>query len=467
MRKKVFFIASLILSLASFGEERTAYILVPSSLALEDIKVTGIVKDGTTETNILKEVTAEGEEVLTLDTLRDSEEIGVVVQDSMMSSYGDTKYVEVVVANIEGGDDVKFVMGYPLEGKEIPTYTYIASSDVKDNTTIDTNFHDESVMTMDVIDASDFTYDTFPGYELTDDVRISGFVVGEEEMDSAALPSNIVDIYSKNGELEDAINKVLGGAAINPTNSDKNSEFELWAVETDAEGNVIPTYLKDEGGEYILDSSGNKQIIYRMNQDGSYALDADGNMIPEGNRVLLFTSKDSDGEGPEYIDLRNIKDENIGAGEQFYPSDDYPPLFENLVFDIDVRFKNAQGETININNEDVPIGLGSGADKYKWQFYNMEDVTLTFYGGNNIYFNFKGDSVGIIPPDGSDPSDIPLPVAEELYVIEDTGEFQEREAELISKYQGVVRKRTTNVKMKVMTSAGSGEKNFEIETIDE
>ncbi len=454
MRKKVFFIASLILSLASFGEERTAYILVPSSLALEDIKVTGIVKDGTTETNILKEVTAEGEELLTLDTLRDSEEIGVVVQDSTMPSYGDTKYVEVVVANIEGEDDVKFAMGYPLEGREIPTYTYIASSDVKDNTTIDTNFHDESVMTMDVIDAADFTYDTFPGYELTDDVRISGFVVGEEEMDSAALPSNIVDLYSKNGELEDAINKVLGGAAINPTNSNQNSEFELWAVETDEYGNVIPTY--DDNGE----------IIYRVNQDGSYALDADGNKIPEGNRVLLFTSMDS-GENPIYIDLRSVNDGDIEAGEQFYPSNDYPAPYDYLVFDIDVRFKNAQGETININNENVPIGLGSGADKYKWQFYNMEDVTLTFYGGNNIYFNFKGDSVGIIPPDGSDPSDIPLPVAEELYVIEDTGEFQEREAELISKYQGVVRKRTTNVKMKVLTESGSTEKNFEIETIEE
>ncbi len=455
MRKKVFLIASMILSLASFGEERTAYILVPSSLALEDVKVTGIVKDGGDETNLLKDVTAEGDTLLTLDELRDSEEIGVVVQNSSMSSYGDTKYVEVVVANIEGGDDVKFAMGYPLDGREIPTYTYIASSDVKDNSTIDGNFHDESIMTMDVIDATDFTYDTFPGYELTDDVRISGFVVGEEEMDSAALPSNIVDIYSKNGELEDAINKVIGGAAINPTNSDKNSEFELWAVKTDENGDVIPTY--DE----------NDQIIYRQNQDGSYALDKDGNKIPEGERVLLFTSKDSGEENPLYIDLRNIKSEDIGAGEQFYPSGSYPAPFDNLVFDIDVRFKNANGETININNEDVPIGLGTGSDKYKWQFYNMEDVTLTFYGGNNIYFNFKGDSVGIIPPDGSDPSDIPLPVAEELYVIEDTGDLKEREAELISKYQGTERKRTTNVKMKVMTSTGSGEKNFEIETMEE
>lgn len=440
------------LSVVSLGESRTAYIMVDSGLSLDSVKVTGIVKESSssekqfTQSGILN---ASADEKITIN----------VAEATEYQSYGGTKYIKLAIDGVEGTDDVKFVLGYPIEGRDIPTYMIIASEDIKtatvDGGSIEDLFNTETRSLEDLVDAGDYTYDTFPGRELSQDTRISGVVVGEQPMEESEQPSNIVDLYSKNGELDDAINKVNGGAAINPTNSNQNSEFELWAIKTDENGDIIPTY--DENGD----------PIYRVNQDGSYALDKDGNPMYEGERVLLFTSKESGDEAPLYGDLRSIN--NSTPQGELYPGGYSSPFegHDHYVYDIDVRFKNANGETININNEAVDIGLGTGSDKYKWQFYNLEDVTLSFYGGNNFYFNMKGDAVGIVPPSGSNPDDIPLPVAEEFYAIDDEGGFKERSADITSKYESSEKFRSSNVKMKVMTESGSNEKNYEIEGIKE
>lgn len=442
-------------SLICMAESRTAYIMVDKDLDLSEVKVSGIIKEsGSSE----KKFTESG-----ITSAGLGEKITITLDEATeYKAYGDTRYIKLEIDEVENTDGVKFVLGYPVSGKDIPTYVVIASQNIKDadinGDSLEELFQKETRDMENLVSAGDYDYDSFPGRELQKDTRISGVVIGEQPMDDSILPSNIVDLYSKEGgELDDTVNKVTGGAEINPNNSNTNSEFELWAVKTDVDGNVVYK----------------EPLVPRLNQDGNEAKDENGNTVYEAERVLLYTSKDSGDENPLYFDLRSVvpvkKNDNykdgdvpVETGSSLYmgdPSDEDP--YKHFVFDIDVRFKGSG--TININNKPVDVGLG---DK-KWQFYNVADVNLTFNGGNSFYFGLKGDEVGIVPPDGSNPGDIPLPLSEEFYAIEDSGDFKEGEAEIISTYENTTRRRKTNIIMKVMTETGSTERNYEIENIDE
>jgi len=486
VRKKIGLMGILILSILSLAETRTAYILVPGDLNPEEVKVSGVIKDG----NVL--FTEAG----AVDT---GEEVDVtVVESTTYPAYGDTKYIKMSVEGVEDTAEVKFMMGYE-SGTEggIPRYTIISSSDIKDNTEVQDAFYGtettEGINGLEMMDFNIITsynnYDTFPGRELTgEDTVLSGFVVGDQVIDDENTePSNIVDIYYKKDE-ESPYNVVDGGAGISPTASDQNSEFELWAIKVygpgDDEGK--PVLALDSNGNKIQRTDGAGNLLYALGSDGNEIKDDAGNSVPlwEPERVLIYTSKDTDEDIILGGDLRTI---NFDEG-QVFPTDTLDTAittfqsategdlntgtrydsdwegFPHYKFDVRVRFKNANGEELDINGEPVDLGSGSGQDRYQWQFYELDGVELYFNGGQKFTFGMDGTHVIIIPGDGIE---VPTPVEQKIYVMEDSGKLMEGDATITSKYEDTVKYRTSNVKMKVMTESGITEKNYEIENIKE
>ncbi|GLI57675.1 hypothetical protein PM10SUCC1_31890 [Propionigenium maris DSM 9537] len=472
-RKKIILIGSLILSALAFAETRTAYILVPHNLNPEDVKVSGIISGGDTFTQ---------------------DNTGVTVTDtdpSDYTAYGDTtKYLKLAVGGedaddvkLTSGDEVKFMLGYE-SGEEagLTRYTIIASPDIED-------YHDEiqagvSAETeymngLEIMEFGNITgydnYETFPGRELTSDPTIySGFVVGDQKMDETGEPSNIVDIYYAKGDPGDnPINVVDGGASLNPGTGQDN-EFQLWSLRVESkvlndDGTYTYTYLKTVGEETIPTET-----------------------REEADRVLLYSNHTSaTDETPLYSDFSEFSPSEspiegvfYSEGESYVASDgiSYPyGYYDNFVFDVSVRFQgdkvpmlDENGEivydkngkmvmvspSVIINGEDV---LDGGGKQFYWSFNNTSDVTLEYLGGQ-ILFNFKGDSIIVVPEDGQD---VPEPIAQKIYVMDDGGKFMEGDATITSKYEGTVKYRTSNIKMKVMTGSSTTEKNYEIESIEE
>lgn len=476
-RKKIGLAGILILSALALSETRTAYILVPSNLNPADVKVSLINDSNETFTEVSDEVT--------------------VVATSDYPTYDNTQYIKMTLDGVADSEEVKFMMGYESgEENGIPRYTIISSSDIKDNAEIQDAFYGsedaEGINGLQMLDFSEITsyneYETFPGKELTsEDVVLSGFVVGDQVIsDDNTEPSNIVDIYYKQDE-DSPYNVVDGGAGISPTASDQNSEFELWAIKVygpdagDDEGK--PVLALDSNGEKIQRTDGAGNLLYALGSNGNEILDTSGNPIPlwEPERVLIYTSKDTEEDIILGGDLRTI---DFDEG-QVFPSEDLDTAittsqsanegdpttgerydsdwegFPYYKFDVRVRFKNANGEELDINGEPVDLGSGSGPDKYQWQFYELDGVELYFNGGQKFTFGMDGTHVIIIPGDGVD---VPTPVEQKIYVMEDTGKFMEGDATMTSKYEDTVKYRTSNIKMKVMKK--SGEEHYEIENIE-
>ncbi len=415
MKRLSVLIFVFVMPILSFSDTLTAYILVPSYVNTTDIEVVGIAKSNEEKF----------EETGSIELSDPTINVTLTDVSSTYESYGETKYIEFKVDNGNNGElgSVKFMLGYVDTSGAIDSYTIISSSDMKDNSTIESNVNDNNIEGLDIIDISNLsgydTYDTFPGMELEDDMRITGFTVGDIEMDTSTLPSNIVDIYYKDGDIGDAVNVVSGGAPINPNASDSNNRFRLYAVKTDSDGNI----QYDETGDSI--------------------------------RTLLYANKTKNtDEQPIYGD---ISDASKG---QLYPDDDLTPPYDYYRFDVIVRFKGGN-ETLDINGEIVRLSEVG----FTWEFQNMEEVNLIKSGNNSYYFGFEGDEIIIIPEDPD--AEVPPPVGEEIIVIEDSGEFQEGQVDITSKYKESNKVRTTKVKMKVLTESGTTEKNYEIEGIDE
>lgn len=415
MRRKIVALFLGALGIIAMAETRTAYILVPNTLDTSEVKVTGIIKESPSSEIYFSEIGVDDPDT----------EIAVVVGDSSeYSAYTGTKYIKMSIDGIESTDEVKFILGYPVDNGGIPTYTIVSSSEIKDSEQMQENFEDEAISGLDMIDMSNMgshsNYDDFPGKELSEDITISGFVVGNSERDESIDPSNIVDIYYKTGDIGDPVNIVNGGAPINPTGSPKNNEFQLWAIKTDEDG----------------------EIVYEI---------VNGEEVPV--RTLLYSNK-----GDETPLFGDFSDKNYTKG-QLYPSDDLEDPYENFVFDVVVRFQGG-GNSLNINGEDVTFSEAG----FKWEFYNIDDVALSYGGsGNQFYFGFEGDSIIIVPEDPN--VDVPPPVSEELYVIENAAVSTEDDTVMTSKYQGAVKTRTSSIKMRVLS--GASEKSYEIEHIDE
>lgn len=462
VRKKIGLMGILILSVLAFADTRSALVLVPNDLNAEDVKVLGIIKSGNDESQIYykQKLDSLGEAVTDIDgniVIEKSGNVTLAESDKYIA-YGSTKYLEMSLGGLEPTDDVKFMLGYE-SGEEdgVPRYTIISSSDIKNNTDIQDAFEDseDPIVGLDMLDFGRINsydnYDTFPGKELTKEESLySGFVVGDKVMEDTSDPSNIVDIYYAQGDPEDAINVVDGGASINPTVANQNNTFEVWVVKTDADGN----------------------ILYET---------VDGEEVPI--RVLIYSNTGE--EDTLYSDFREDKKEGIEFEEgQWFPSDDLVPPFgedhEYFVFDISVRFQNdpipavdADGNfiydekgkqvmvapSLYVNGEDVLT-----AGNYRWTFENVSELTLDYLGKNEFIFNLGGQHVIIIPDDGQY---VPPAIAQKVYVMEDDGKLIEGEMGITSTYENTVKTRKSNIIMKVMTESGTTEKNYEIENIEE
>jgi len=461
MRKVLFLAVGLILSVLSLAEERTVNILVPGDLAVEDVKVIGIVKDGSAESQIYyrQQLDSDGEVVLDGDgNVVIEKSSGVNVTDSTKyTAYGDTKYIELTLSDLGETEEVKYMIGYESGDEDgLTRYTIISSPDIKG----DQDIHDEfessdplqglEVMDFVMSSSSHNTYDSFPGKELTEQESIlSGFVVGDAMIEDTTDPSNIVDIYYAPGDPEDAINVVDGGASINPTVANQNNTFEVWAVKTDEDGN----------------------ILYET---------VDGEVVPV--KVLLYSNTGKD--DPLYSDFREDKKDGVEFEEgTWFPSDDLNPPFgdyEHFVFDISVRFQNDPIPAVDADGNFIyddkgklvmvePSLLVNGVDvmtagNYRWTFENVSELTLDYLGKNEFIFNLGGEHVIIKPEDGQY---VPPAIAQKIYVMDDEGKFLEEEATVVSQYEDTVKYRTSNVKMKVMTEAGTTERNYEITGIKE
>jgi len=489
-RRKIILIGCLILSALAYAETRTAYVLVPGDLEVEDVKVTGIIKIGNTESQIYYRQQLDNDGNVIYEKVLDEEgkETGIekpaivkqgveIKETDDYPEYGDTKYIEMSADGLEGSDEVKFMLGYE-SGEEggLTRYTIIASPDIGD-------YHDEiqagvtaetdymkglEIMEFGNIAGYD-NYETFPGRELISDATIySGFVVGDQKMDETGEPSNIVDIYyAKADPGEKPINVVDGGASLNPGTGQDN-EFQLWSLR-------VVSNVPDEDGKYTY-----------LTETGEETKNSE-----EAEKVLLYSNHTSaTDETPLYSDFSEFSPSEkptegvfYSEGESYEASDgkSYPyGIYENFVFDVSVRFQGDKvpkldekgnivydknnkmvmvSPSVIINGEDV---LDGGGKQFYWSFNGTSDVTLEYLGGQ-ILFNFEGENIVIIPEDGQD---VPEPIAQKIYVMEDAGKFMEGNATMTSKYEDTTKYRTSNIKMRVMKKSESNDKNYEIENIE-
>lgn len=329
MKKIILF---LILASLSNAAERRVYLTVPNTLSTGDLNITGIHQYEDDSGYLQSEVIQKAGNTV-------SEGVPIEVEDHDYG--GELKTLEIILEgydedNPEGikeEDNVKVSFSYKLPDSD--SYAYITTADAKDDPIIQNKF-DTTQSLENLIDASDFTYDTFPGYVIEDTKKLSGVVVGREEVSLSTEPSNIMDKFEIPFDPEDEVNDVnsVSGLSINPNNSKDNNEFELY----------------DENG----------QLIYIMKKDIGVSYD------------------------PEPVILNELDKNEI-----------LPIVYQGYADKMVIRFKGQGKITIN----GVEIDVSDGDRRWVFTNLEDITIGYDGTG-NNFTFEFSGSKVGITPPPG-------------------------------------------------------------------
>lgn len=164
--------------------------------------------------------------------------------------YDNLKLFEV---STEASGDIKLVVGYKVLNKD--RYVLLSSENI-DETKLTNNYEDGE--TLRIINLKDYAvYSEFPGYEVGEEIIMTGIRVGTDEMrESERDPSNIVKKFvSENSDIE--------GVGVNILPSASWSMFHMYALEGNKTYGIKNNNNNKVEGEYTQITTDTENLAVR------------------------------------------------------------------------------------------------------------------------------------------------------------------------------------------------------------